>query len=110
MKRNNDDIPNSEELGVPSGSLDPIESLKSEFDFYDKTNRSHFPIVKIVSILFITISFVILPIIIIFFEVFLRPPENIDILFLSGVTLLFIDLFAGIKIISTIIKGKKRKK
>jgi hypothetical protein len=108
MTKDNDNrVPSPEELGIPSGSLDPAGSLKEESGFYDKIGRTHSSIIRAISVLFITSTFIIPPLLIINYMLFTDPPVNIDIIYISAIIFVSLYFLAGIMTLHKILKYNK---
>ena len=105
-KNKNGQIPTPEELGIPSGSFDPMKTLKAEFNFYDLAPRSR--LMKILFVLFIFVFFILPPIFITYISVFLDPPESDEIIaFIFILFLCLLYFLAGTRTIYRILNSKK---
>lgn len=106
-EKNSGRIPDPEELGIPSGNLDPMKALKGELKFYDKVAQPRSPITKMFSVMFIMITFIIPPIFIVNYMIFADPPENIDVIYIFTIILLALYFLAGIRTTYNILSSKK---
>lgn len=80
MKENvnkDEKIPTPEELGIPNGSFDPMQTIRMEGDLYRGllNARHHSLMLRLMSIIFSTIFFIV-PAILILFFVFFGPSSG----------------------------------